>query len=75
MNEKILELFLTLPPEAQQEALEYLKGLQQRSRAKEYRRRRGPLRSEPFISQWKQRADLSDSPAWVRQLRQDEWRR
>ncbi len=33
------------------------------------------LREEPFVGIWKDRDDLSDATAWVRRLREQEWRK
>ena len=32
-----------------------------------------PLREDPAIGMWKDREDMQDSAAWVRQLRQSKW--
>ena len=34
---------------------------------------RTSLREEPFIGMWADRADMGDSTAYVRKLRQEEW--
>jgi len=34
---------------------------------------RTSLREEPFIGMWVDRADMADSTAYVRKLRQEEW--
>ncbi len=33
------------------------------------------LADEPFIGMWRDRDDLRDSSAWVRELRRHEWER
>jgi hypothetical protein len=36
--------------------------------------RKTPLREDPAIGMWKDREDMEDSAAWVREVRQREWR-
>jgi hypothetical protein len=31
------------------------------------------IESEPFIGMWKDRSDMTDSNAWVRNVREKEW--
>lgn len=38
------------------------------------RARKVKLSEEPAIGMWKDRQDMRDSTAWVRQLREHEWR-
>ena len=33
----------------------------------------GDLSGDPFIGMWKERQDLTDSGAWVRNIRSNEW--
>ena len=33
------------------------------------------LEDEPFIGMWRDREDMSDSTAWVRQVRAEQWGR
>ena len=33
----------------------------------------GDLADEPFIGMWRDRADMEDSGAWVRAMREREW--
>lgn len=62
-----------LPDAARQEVADLITALEAR-----HRTARSPsptaLRDEPFIGCWKDRDDLTDSTAWVRRTRQQEWR-
>lgn len=75
--QKIMEQLLSLPPEAQKEAADFIAFLQLRypqAHTNDKKQRR-PLRKEPFVGMWKDREDMKDSGAWVRNLRQREWGR
>lgn len=73
-QQKFLQDVASLPPLAQQELIDFIDFLKER-----YTRRSLPkqqissIDSEPFIGMWKNRADMGDSSAWVRMLRQNEW--
>jgi len=77
MNKEQLLLsdFSSLPPGAQQEAMDFLSFLKLRynqhtkQRVEEF----SSIRSEEFIGMWRGRADMEDSNAWVRDLRSKEW--
>lgn len=74
-QEKIWQHFSALPPEAQQQAADFILFLQWRyppsPPPKEKKRTR--LSRDPFVGMWKDRQDMQDSSAWVRQARQQEW--
>ena len=38
------------------------------------RARKTPISADPAIGMWKDREDMQDSAAWVRDLRKREWR-
>lgn len=68
-------LFSELPPEAQRQVLDFVAFLNARYRpARRGRAKRTPLTDDPFIGMWRDRQDLADSSAWVRDLRRKEWR-
>lgn len=72
----IIEEFDTLTPEEQQLALDFIKVLKRKriaGRVKPPSRQK--LADEPFIGMWKDRQDMEDSTAWVRQTRKNEWSR
>jgi hypothetical protein len=74
-RETLWRKFDALPPEGQQEVVDFITFLL----ARFGRRRptkppvRTPLAEEPFIGIWRDRADMEDSTAWVRAARAREW--
>jgi hypothetical protein len=76
MNQKtVWEGFSNLPPEAQQQVVDFIAFLQARYVASRSRKplKSAPLKQEDFIGMWRQRDDLQDSSAWVRKARAAEW--
>jgi hypothetical protein len=76
MNQKaIWEGFSTLPPEAQQQVVDFIAFLQTRYAAPRPRKplKPVPLKQEDFIGMWRGREDLQDSTAWMRKARAAEW--
>jgi hypothetical protein len=72
---KITQDINSLPPEAQRQVADFVAFLQERYTAVPAKRtRRTNIRKEPFIGMWKDRADMQDSVAWVRQVRRTQWR-
>ena len=69
------QLFADLPPEAQQQVMDFIAFLQTRYLLVRPRKTTRPtkLTKDPFIGLWRNRADLDDSHAWVRSLREREW--
>lgn len=76
-KERIWQQFDTLPLSAQRQVAELISSLQNRSELAQAgpRSEQLPLREEPFIGAWKDRADMQDSSAWVRRTRGQEWTR
>ncbi len=74
-NSHILQEIESLPPEAQKQVLDFVAFLKARYSMVSLtpRPKRTKLRDEPFISMWRDREDMRDSTAWVRNLRQREW--
>jgi hypothetical protein len=73
-QQKLLQDVASLPPLAQQEAIDFIAFLKQRYiRHPVSKNKLSSIDTEPFIGMWKNRADMSDSSAWVRNLRQNEW--
>ncbi len=64
-----------LPPEAQQEVLDFVALLKTRYATKPltWKTKRIKLADEPFVGMWQGRENMRDSSAWVRELRQREW--
>jgi hypothetical protein len=73
-QEEIWQQLITLPPEAQQQVIDFIAFLHTRY-ASHMRKtaKRTTLASEPFIGMWDDRQDLQDSSAWVRNIREREW--
>lgn len=78
MNQKTAAawaLFDELPPDAQQEVLDFIVFLRTRRAASVTRRatKRIKLADDPFIGLWRDRKEMSDISGWVRQVREREW--
>ena len=76
MNQKTAwQHFSELPPEAQQQVIDFIAFLQTRYLpARPRKTTKSPkLAKETFIGMWRNRADLQDSTKWVRNLREREW--
>jgi hypothetical protein len=69
---KITREMESLPPEAQKEVIDFLAFLKTRypSSPVAKRTKQAKLTDEPFIGMWRDRKDMQDSTAWVRNLRQ-----
>jgi len=67
-----------LPKTKQEEVMDFVVFLRQRCgkiRGQVRRSSKTPLASEAFIGMWANRSDLTNSAAWVRKMRQQEWSR
>jgi len=76
MNQKIaLQILADLPPEAQRQVLDFIAFLRTQYMPPRRRKTRKPskLAKEPFVGMWRNRTDMKDSSAWVRNSRQHEW--
>ncbi len=75
-TKKIWNQFASLPEEAQREVVDFISFLL--DRYKRIRtpalRRKSKLSKDPFFGMWKNRKEMSDSTAWVRNIREHEWR-
>lgn len=71
----IWQHFSGLPPEARQQVLDFIAFLQTRYTPSRPRKRVRPtkLAQEAFVGIWRNREDLHDSSAWVRNARTSEW--
>lgn len=76
MEEKtVLTQYASLPPNAQQQVRDFIRFLQSQYKSTS-RSRVQPttkLTDEEFIGIWKNRADMQDSTAWVRETRKTHW--
>ncbi len=73
--EEVAADFLALPPDARYAAAQFIAFLRRQAKPTPARRvsRRVPLRDDPAIGQWRDRADMEDSVAYVRELRRKQW--
>lgn len=73
--QNIWRQFNTLPAEAKREVIDFIAFLQTRyQRSNLEKRSQAPKLSEdPFVGIWKDREDMNDSVAWVRDVRKREW--
>ena len=72
-NEEIIREFYSLPSEAKREVADFIAFLRDRYGKKNEKIANGDLREESFVGMWKDREDLQDSSAFVRELRETEW--
>ena len=74
-KEKVWLEFNALPPDAQYLVSEFMAFLRTRYQQGDVIRKSQatPLLEEPFIGMWKDREEMKDSTAYVRNLRQREW--
>lgn len=73
-QESLWNDFRALPPSARQEVTDFIAFLRTRYVQQSSRRSSGgPLKAEPFIGMWADRADMSNATDWVRALRTTEW--
>ena len=73
--EEVWREFVSLPPEGQQQVLNFIAFLHQRYDHARSRKqaKQTDLAEESFIGIWHDREDLRDSSAWVRHVRESEW--
>jgi hypothetical protein len=73
-HEELLRELASLPPEGQRQVADFIALLRER-----YARSQSPeivtsdLAQDSFIGMWRDREDMQDSSAWVRNLREREW--
>ena len=74
-TEEILRDLTLLPPEARRQVSDFIAFLRQRYGPPQSTAQTKPSdwSSEEFVGMWRDRADMQDSSAWVRNLRQQEW--
>lgn len=71
---RIAQEITSLPPEAQRQVIDFVAFLKTRYLTWQMvRHEQTMLVDEPFIGMWRNREDMQDSTAWVRNLRQCEW--
>ena len=74
-RESVWRQFNSLPAEAKREVVDFIAFLQTRYQRSNLKNRSQTLKlsEEPFIGIWKDREDLKDSVAWIRDVRKHEW--
>jgi len=72
-EQKIWSEFSALPPELQRQVADFIHFLRTRYTHTRKKTKLIPLEKEPFIGMWRDREDMEDSTAWVRNLRQSQW--
>ncbi len=74
-QDKIWREFAALPPEAQQQVADFIAFLQTRYSQLRSNKTSNQtnLADEAFIGLWRDREDMQDSSAWVRNIREREW--
>ena len=74
-KEEILSEIAALPPEAQRQVENLITVLKERYQDSPAVKTApsSDIRSEPFVGMWRNREDLSDSTAWVRNAREKHW--
>ena len=72
--EEILRELASLPPEGQKEVAEFISSLNERYSCPVATDSNGCNLSDlGFIGMWRDREDMHDSAAWVKNLREHEW--
>lgn len=73
-QEEILHMLRALPPEAQRQVVDFIASLQARYAGSPAIKAAKPpsLANERFVGMWRDRQDLEDSSAWVRDIRERE---
>ncbi|MDZ7953237.1 hypothetical protein [Nostoc sp. DedQUE09] len=74
-QQELFNEFLSLPAEAQRQVIDFIAFLRQRYAVVEPASQSPDidLINDSFIGMWSDRQDLTDSTAWVRDVRQNEW--
>ena len=73
---KVIKDFESLPEEAKREVADFIAFLKSRytHHKKTDQFLKSKLTEESFVGLWKDREDLSDSSAWLRDVRKTEWK-
>lgn len=74
-QEELLREFFDLPPEGQAQVVDLIEFLHTRygSRRQNVSASTLDLSEESFVGMWRDREDMQDSSAWVRDTREREW--
>lgn len=73
--DEVIRQFETLPPDAQKEVLTFISFLHFRYKSSEGQKDKPQkgLEEESFVGMWHDNEELTDSVAWVRKKRLQEW--
>lgn len=75
-TEEVWKQFSSLPREGQQEVAGFVAFLRAQYTSRARRKTvKGSVANEPFVGMWRDREDMADSTAWVRETRLREWSR
>jgi len=73
-DKEILREINSLPPEAMRQLEDFISFLRERYGNSEPKTTPAPdLESEAFVGMWRDREDMRDSSAWVRNIRKSHW--
>lgn len=73
-NDELLREFIALPPEGKRVVADLIAFLRQRyGTSSPVASNLSDLGAESFIGMWRDREDMQDSTAWVRNVRENEW--
>jgi hypothetical protein len=74
-DEELIREFLNLPPEGQAQVEDLIEALRARygSRRADGNATTLDLSDESFVGMWRDREDMQNSSAWVRDTREREW--
>jgi hypothetical protein len=73
-HEEILRELASLPPEGQRQVADFIALLRKRYvHSQSLEPITSDLSQDSFIGMWRDREDMRDSSAWVRNLREHEW--
>ncbi|MFW9263985.1 hypothetical protein [Nostoc sp. CALU 546] len=74
-QQELFNEFLSLPAEAQRQVIDFIAFLRQKYAVVEPASKSPDidLINDSFIGMWSDRQDLTDSTAWVRGVRENEW--
>jgi len=69
VKEKLIKQLQQLPPEAQQEAADFVDFLSKKYLQEKDTSTKKSILDSPFRGMWKDREDMKDSAQWVRNIR------
>jgi hypothetical protein len=74
--EQIQKDIASLPEDAQQIVVYFVRFLKQYYKTRPTQLTKSfSLENQPFVGMWQDRSEMQDSTVWVRQIRQQQWRR